>query len=238
MSKLFFILLLIFCSRSFAQSEEDISELRSLLQGDLPVVEKIAEDLMRVYSPEKYVYVTIGSSPVVLQAYFATNYPLVEMVNLPLTGLGGGYTYAPTPDLNLEKLIIERRLRNFVGTHRESPQVGIVLIDYVNTGRTLLRVLSIAQSYLRGQQVETYALFRNETQKTEWAERGQRGIVVGTDKFGIHLHKTKYNPWSEYMSLDYRKNQTVKNAWYSALINEMTKLSTGLHTSNSCALLF
>lgn len=225
-------------SSAFGQSEEDITELRSLLQSDLPVVEKIAQDLMRVYSPEKYLYVTIGSSPVVLQAHFAANYPHVDIVNIPLTGIGGGYIYPPDPDLNLEKLIIEQRLRDFVGKHRESPQIGIVLIDYVNTGRTLLRVLNIAQSYLRDQQIKTYALFRNEAQKTDWNQRGRHGSVVGTNNFGIHLHKTKYNSWSEYMSLDYRKNQVVKNSWYSTLVREMTELGATPKYPRSCALLF
>jgi hypothetical protein len=238
LSKLFFIVFLLNSSFAFAQSEEDVSELRFLLQDDLPVVEKIAEDLMRVYSPEKYLYVTIGSSPAVLQAHFAATSPDVDIVNIPLSGLGGGYLYGPDPDLNLERAVIQQRLQDFAGDKLGAHKLGIVLIDYVNTGRTLLRTLNIARTYLLHKHVVTYALFRNEAQKSEWAKHGRRGIVVGTNSFGLHLHKSKYSPWAEYLSVDYRKDQVVRNTWYSTLVTEMIKHRKGSQAPPSCAQLF
>jgi hypothetical protein len=84
----------------------------------------------------------------------------------------------------------------------------------------------------------TYALFRNEAQKLEWEKYGRRGIVVGTSSFGLNVHKTKYSPWAEYLSVDYRKDQIVKNTWYSALVAEMSKLRKGSQAPQSCALIF
>jgi hypothetical protein len=238
LNKLFFILLFISSSSVSAQSEEDIVELKSLLQNDMPVVENIAQDLMRVYSPEKYLYVMIGSSPAVLQAHFAGVYPDVDIVNIPLSGLGGGYLYGPDPDLNLERAVIQQRLQDFTSDKLGADKVGIVLIDYVNTGRTLLRTLNVARFFLHHKHVVTYALFRNEAQKLEWEKYGRRGIVVGTSSFGLNVHKTKYSPWAEYLSVDYRKDQIVKNTWYSALVAEMSKLRKGSQAPQSCALIF
>ncbi len=238
MSKLFFIVFLIFSFSAFAQSEEDIVELKALLQSDLPIVENIAEDLMRVYSPEKYLYVTIGSSPVVLQTHFAIHHPAVDIVNIPLTGLGGGYLYSPDPDLNLETSIVEQRLLDFVGKNLDSRKIGIVLIDYVNTGRTLLRAFNIARNYFHKQQIVTYALFKTDAQKLEWDQRGRRGITVGSNSFGLHLHRGKYNLWPEYLSVDYRKDQVVRNTWFPTLLKEMKKITAGATTPLKCSHLF
>ena len=224
-------------SFSFAQSEEDVSELKLLLQKDLPTVEKIADGLMRTYSPEKYLYVMIGSSPAVLQAYFAVTYPEVDIVNIPLSGLGGGL-YAPDPDINLERAVIQQRLQAFASDKLGADKLGIVLIDYVNTGRTLLRTLNVARFFLHHKHVVTFALFRSETQKLEWAKHGRGGIVVGTSSFGLNVHQTKYSSWAEYQSVDYRKNQIVQNSWYPILLKEVQSTSTITHTPKSCALLF
>ena len=227
----------------FAQSEEEIRDLEGLLKVDLSTVQKIADDLMQVYNPRDYLYVTVGSSPVVLQAHFAINHPQVDIVNIPLSGLGSGNSANPDP--NLENTIIEQRLQDFVGNKLDSSKNGIVLIDYVNTGRTLLRTYYITKNYFPHHQVMTYAFFKLEAQKIEWEQKGRRGIVIGSNSFGINVHKTKYNAWSEYLSVDYRKNQIVKNGWYRTLIQTMRELGTDSQTLVSpqkspltCAVLF
>jgi hypothetical protein len=231
------ILFILTLSRSaFSQTNYDISNLELLLKADLPTIQKIAQDLINSYNPEKFLYVTIGSSPAPLQAYLAVTMPHIEVINVPLTGLNKGYQYESLQVL--ESKLIQKRFLEFLEDKVQQSGKGLVLIDYVSTGRTLRRALEAAQNAFPHLQVVPYGMFAYEQSLERWQQDGRKGIVVGHEGFGGHLNKSDYGVWAEYESIDIRENKIVDNSWYGALLKTMGTVSGTPYRALTCSHLF
>lgn len=211
------------CTQALAQSAEDVQALESFLIEDMHSVRHIVHHLEATHPPDKFIYVTVGSSPAVLQAFMAVQRPHMTVINIPLTGLNTGYQNAVTDVMELK--LVQERIQKFVEDTLKNSDKGVVLIDYVYTGRTLRRVREAAELVFQNRDVVTYGLFASELLMIKWATEGASGFLVGQQGFGEHLYRSSYNPWAEHISIDFRQEKIEKNPWNQTLLRKMWALT-------------
>lgn len=108
-------------------------------------IRDVADEILKRFPPQEYAYVGVGRSPSALMAFMKA-LGLEQIFNVPLTGVRGANVLSEE-----DRELLFQHFDLFAPNSRRSHLRKVVLIDYVQSGKSALRALELFKNYYSNQ---------------------------------------------------------------------------------------
>ncbi|ALP53296.1 hypothetical protein Tel_09080 [Candidatus Tenderia electrophaga] len=205
---------------------------RQLKAQEYEQIRDFSAQLMKLYPPDRYYYIGLGKSPTPIIAFMqatgvpASNMPLSKFSHRTKGRRDGGQLGLSEPLTGTQLAELERHFDNFIPSKEVLRGRDLLLIDFVQSGRSLIASADHLQDYITKKysrtvgflcckstilddsapEVEPLALTLEEMEAMSGQFLGRRGIANmnlpgGTEEagsLGAQMGAEKYKPMAEY----------------------------------------